>query len=193
LLWTPAVNNYVKGKRDDPNDLMAWNADGTRMPWRMHTEYLNKLYLQNELARGKFSVRGKGVDLKALHLPMFVVGTETDHVAPWKSVYKLRGLTRSSDFTFLLTSGGHNAGIVSGPVHPKRRHRLLTWSNATSKLTADEWLAKAPLHEGSWWPAWAEWLEQRSKAKKVSPPHMGNAAKGLRPLEAAPGSYVHQK
>ena len=193
LLWTPAVNNYVKGKRDDPNDLMAWNADGTRMPWRMHTEYLNKLYLQNELARGKFSVRGKGVDLKALHLPMFVVGTETDHVAPWKSVFKLRGLTRSADYTFLLTSGGHNAGIVSGPVHPKRRHRLLTWSNATSKLTADEWLAKAPLHEGSWWPAWADWLEQRSKAKKVPSPPMGNAAKGLRPLEAAPGSYVHQK
>jgi len=188
LLWTPAVNNYVKGKRDDPNDLMAWNADGTRMPWRMHTEYLNKLYLQNELARGEFAVRGKGVKL-----PMFIVGTETDHVAPWKSAYKLRGLTRSTDYTFLLTSGGHNAGIVSGPVHPKRRHRLLTWSNASSKLTPDEWLEKAPLHAGSWWPAWAHWLEQRSKPKRVAPPPMGNAAKGLRPLEAAPGSYVHQK
>jgi polyhydroxyalkanoate synthase len=193
LLWTPAVNNYVKGKRDDPNDLMAWNADGTRMPWRMHTEYLNKLYLQNELARGEFAVRGKGVHLEDLKLPMFIVGTETDHVAPWKSAYKLRGLTRSTDYTFLLTSGGHNAGIVSGPVHPKRRHRLLTWSNASSKLTPDEWLEKAPLHAGSWWPAWAHWLEQRSKPKRVAPPPMGNAAKGLRPLEAAPGSYVHQK
>jgi len=193
LLWTPAVNNYVKGKRDDPNDLMAWNADGTRMPWRMHTEYLQKLYLQNELAHGEFTVRGKGVDLKDLHVPMFVVGTETDHVAPWKSVFKLRGLTASADYTFLLTSGGHNAGIVSGPVNPKRRHRLLTWSNATSQLQPDEWLEKAPLQPGSWWPAWADWLEQRSKAKKVPPPPMGNAAKGFATLGAAPGSYVHQK
>jgi polyhydroxyalkanoate synthase len=92
-----------------------------------------------------------------------------------------------------LTSGGHNAGIVSGPVHPKRRHRLLTWSNATTTLTADEWLQKAPLHTGSWWPAWADWLEQRSAAKQVAPPPMGNAAQGYRALEAAPGTYVHQK
>ena len=149
--------------------------------------------MNNALARGEFHAEGKLIDLAAIRYPMFVVGTETDHVAPWKSVYKLRGLTRSSDFTFLLTSGGHNAGIVSGPVNPKRRHRLLTWSNAGSHLKPDEWLEKAPLHAGSWWPAWAEWLEQRSKAKKVPPPSMGNPAKGLRPLEAAPGSYVHQK
>jgi polyhydroxyalkanoate synthase subunit PhaC len=191
LLWTPAVNNYVKGKRDDPNDLMAWNADGTRMPWRMHTEYLQKLYLQNELARGEFTADGKRVDLKALQLPLFVVGTETDHVAPWKSVYKLRGLTRSKDYTFLLTSGGHNAGIVSGPENPKRRHRVLGSSKAA--MTPDAWQEKAVMHAGSWWPTWADWLAERSTRKRVAPPKMGNAAKGYQPLEAAPGSYVMQK
>jgi polyhydroxyalkanoate synthase len=192
LLWTPAVNTYVKGKRDEPNDLMAWNADGTRMPWRMHTEYLQRLYLQNELARGEFTASGERIDLKSLRLPLFVVGTETDHVAPWKSVYKLRGLTQSSDYTFLLTSGGHNAGIVSGPANPKRRHRVLTWSDAASSLKPEEWQEKAALNPGSWWPTWAGWLVQHSKAKRVAPPSMGNPAKGYSTLGAAPGTYVRQ-
>src|SRR5208282_1356755 len=139
LLWTPAVNAYVRGKRETPNDLMAWNADGTRMPCRMHSEYLRQLYLNNALARGEFSAEGRRVDLAAIHLPMFVVGTETDHVAPWKSVYKARGLTRSADYTFLLTSAGHNAGIVSGPVHPRRRYRVRTWTNASETLAPDVW------------------------------------------------------
>ncbi len=136
LLWTPAVNTYLRGKRESPNDLMAWNADGTRMPCRMHSEYLRQLYLNNALARGEFKADGRRVDLAAIRLPMFVVGTETDHVAPWKSVYKARGLTRSADYTFLLTSGGHNAGIVSGPVHPRRRHRVRTWLNDSESLSA---------------------------------------------------------
>jgi polyhydroxyalkanoate synthase len=154
---------------------------------------LQKLYLENELARGEFSASNRRIDLKSLRLPLFVVGTETDHVAPWKSVYKFRGLTRSSDYTFLLTSGGHNAGIISGPVHPKRRHRVLTWSDATSSLTPDAWQQKALLKAGSWWPTWAGWLAQHSKGKRVAPPSTGNAAKGYPPQQAAPGTYVLQK
>ena len=84
LLWTPAVNTYVRGKRESQNDLMAWNADGTRMPCRMHSEYLRELYLNNALARGEFVAEGRRIDLKDIRLPMFVVGTETDHVAPWQ-------------------------------------------------------------------------------------------------------------
>jgi hypothetical protein len=96
------------------------------------------------MARGQFSVGSQRVDLKSVRVPMFVVGTETDHVAPWQSVYKARVLTSSADYTLCLTSGGHNAGIVSGPAHPKRRHRLLTWSNGTDSLTPEEWLKAAP-------------------------------------------------
>jgi polyhydroxyalkanoate synthase len=184
LLWAPAVNQYVRGERPKPNDLMAWNADGTRMPWRMHSEYLERLYLKNELARGEFTVHGARVELSAIRVPMFVVGTETDHVAPWRSVYKARGLTHSSDYTFLLTSGGHNAGIVSGPTHPRRRHRMLTWSNATTTLTPEEWLKRAPLSEGSWWPAWQQWLVEHSTAKR-------QAARALPASgDDAPGTYV---
>lgn len=193
LLWTPAINNYLKGKRDEPNDMMAWNADGTRMPWRMHSEYLHKLYLQNELARGEFKVAGERIDLKSIRLPLFVVGTETDHVAPWQSTYKTRALTQSKDYTFLLTSGGHNAGIVSGPVHPKRRHRMLTWTDARSSLTPQEWQDKATLHSGSWWPSWERWLAQHSSPKRVVPPSMGNIDAGYSPVCDAPGTFVHEK
>jgi polyhydroxyalkanoate synthase len=190
LMWGPAVAQYVRGERPQINDLMAWNADGTRMPCRMHSEYLERLYLKNELANGTFTLGGEPVDLKKVHLPMFVVGTETDHVAPWHSVYKLRGLTRSTDYTFLLTSGGHNAGIVSGPVHPRRRHRMLTWSDATTTLTPDEWHKRAPLHEGSWWPAWEKWLAEHSAAKQVPARALPEKNGAGAALEDAPGQYV---
>ncbi len=193
LLWTPAVNTYLRGKRDAPNDLMAWNADGTRMPCRMHSEYLRGLYLNNALAKGEFQVEGHTVDLSAIRLPMFVVGTETDHVAPWLSVYKARGLTRSADYTFLLTSGGHNAGIVSGPVHPRRRHRVRHWANAGDTLPPQIWFDTTPAVPGSWWPVWEAWLTQHSGAERVSPPAAGSAPAGLAVIGDAPGEYVLQK
>jgi polyhydroxyalkanoate synthase len=194
LLWTPAVNTYLRGRRETPNDLMAWNADGTRMPCRMHTEYLRGLYLNNALARGEFQVEGRAVDLSAITLPMFVVGTETDHVAPWQSVYKARGLTRSDDYTFLLTSGGHNAGIVSGPVHPRRRHRVRTWSTVTDTLPPQTWFDTTAPSPGSWWPVWQEWLVRHSGAKRVAPPTTAeSAAAGYPPIADAPGDYVLQK
>jgi polyhydroxyalkanoate synthase len=188
LLWTPAVTQYVRGERPKLNDLMAWNADGTRMPWRMHSEYLERLYLKNEFALGTFTVEGARIDLKSVTVPMFVVGTETDHVAPWRSVFKTRSLTRSPDYTFLLTSGGHNAGIVSGPVHPKRRHRLLTSTEVSDVPTPEEWLKRAPLHEGSWWPSWEAWLSQHSSAKQR--PARPVTVEGDTPAEDAPGRYV---
>jgi polyhydroxyalkanoate synthase len=172
---------------------MAWNADGTRMPCRMHSEYLRQLYLNNALARGEFVADGRPVDLAAIRLPMFVVGTETDHVAPWKSVYKARGLTRSADYTFLLTSGGHNAGIISGPVHPRRRHRVRTWLNASETLAPDAWFETTPPRAGSWWPTWETWLAEHSTPARVAPPPMGAAAAGEAPLGAAPGEYVLER
>jgi polyhydroxyalkanoate synthase subunit PhaC len=193
LLWTPAVNTYIRGKRDEPNDLMAWNADGTRMPCRMHAEYLRRLYLNNALAKGEFLAEGRRVDLSDIRLPMFVVGTETDHVAPWQSVYKARGLTRSPDYTFLLTSGGHNAGIVSGPSHPRRRHRVRTWLNDTETLDAPAWLESTAPVAGSWWPVWERWLEEHSGANRTAPPAMGAAKDGYAPMSDAPGEYVRQK
>lgn len=193
LMWVPMVNNYLRGKRDTLNDLMAWNADGTRMPWRMHTEYLHKLYLENQLARGCFETDGVNIQLTSIELPMLVVGTETDHVTPWRSVFKARQHTRSTDYTFVLTSGGHNAGIVSGPQNPRRRHRVLKFNDAHSYIAPEDWLANTESVTGSWWPVWQQWLVERSSPERVAPPSMGNAAAGYAPGQDAPGEYVMRR
>ena len=193
LIWQPMIDNYLKGQRPKMIDLMAWNADGTRMPARMHTEYLYRLYLDNELATNRFPMDDKLVRLSDIRVPMFVVGTETDHVAPWKSVYKVDNLVRSDDLTFLLTSGGHNAGIVCGPVHPKRHYRINTRRLVDPHMAPDEWMEEAKLHQGSWWPAWQSWLAERSSSK-VKPPKMGAAGKkAYQVIEDAPGQYVRQR
>jgi len=155
----------------------------------MHSEYLSRLYLNNELSTGRYTLEGATVDLKQLTVPMFVVGTETDHVAPWASVFKTGALTRSADYTFLLTSGGHNAGIISGAVNAKRRHRLLHWDTAVDSAPT-AFLEAAELRTGSWWPTWQHWLASHSPAARVAPPPLGNAAAGYPVLAAAPGGYV---
>jgi poly[(R)-3-hydroxyalkanoate] polymerase subunit PhaC len=192
LLWQPMVNQYLKGQRERMIDLMAWNADGTRMPWRMHSEYLYRLYLDNELATNRFPVGGKLIRLSDISVPMFVVGTEADHVAPWKSVYKVDNLVRSDNLTFLLTSGGHNAGIIAGPVHPKRHYRIRTQRLADPHLAPQDWFEAATKHDGSWWSAWQQWLAEHS-TEKTKPPAIGASRKGYRVIESAPGQYVRQR
>ena len=190
LIWLPLVNSYLRGVREQANDLMAWNADLTRMPWRMHSEYLKRLYMHNELIRNTFEVHGTPISLRDINVPMFVVGTETDHVAPWRSVYKVRRYTSSSDYTFLLTSGGHNAGIVSGPSNPKRRYRGGTWKENNSYVPPDEWFASAQIEHGSWWPVWQQWLHAHSEPALVAPPSMGKGTEGYWAAIDAPGDYV---
>ena len=188
LIWSRMVRTYLMGERDAMTDLNAWNADATRMPYREHSEYLRRLFLDNDLAEGRFPAAGRPVALSDIRTPTFAVGTETDHVAPWRSVYKLHLLT-DAEVTFLLTSGGHNAGIISEPGHPHRRYRVATRRHDDRYLDPDHWLATAESKEGSWWPEWVAWLGARSGVP-VAPPHIGAPAAGYAPLAAAPGSYV---
>jgi len=192
LIWGRFIRNYWLGERDQPNDLMAWNSDTTRMPARMHSEYLRSMFLQNDLAEGRYAVEGAPVSLSDIHVPLFVVSTETDHVAPWRSVYKLSQLS-PAEFTFVLTSGGHNAGIVSEPGHANRHFRISHRPEAAISSGPDQWVADAELRDGSWWLAWAEWLGKRSGDQVTKPPRMGSAGRSLRSMEAAPGSYVMQR
>jgi polyhydroxyalkanoate synthase len=192
LIWGRSVRNYWLGERDRPNDLMAWNGDTTRMPARMHSEYLRAMFLGNDLAEGRYAVEGAPVSLGAIKAPLFVVSTETDHVAPWRSVYKLSHLT-PAQFTFVLTSGGHNAGIVSEPGHAKRHFRISRRAEAVASALPDRWIEDAELRDGSWWLAWTRWLDERSDAKMVKPPKMGGAGRAPDSMEAAPGSYVMQR
>jgi polyhydroxyalkanoate synthase len=190
MIWSRYVREYLMGERPKMFDLMAWNADATRMPYRMHSEYLRRLYLSNELARGQYRVKGRPVTLSDVRTPIFAVATTSDHVAPWQSVYKLHLLT-DTDLTFVLTNGGHNAGIISEPGRKGRRFQIATRRERETYNAPDEWLEQSPSTEGSWWTAWTEWLAAHSQAK-TSPPPMGAASKGLRALGDAPGVYVRQ-
>lgn len=191
LLWSKMVQEYLMGERRPMSDLMAWNADTTRMPARMHTKYLRRLYLNNELASSRYPVKGRAVSLSSVTLPTFCVGTVTDHVAPWRSVYKLHDLC-PAEITFVLTSGGHNAGVVNPPGESRRRYQVATRPANGGVQYPDEWHASAPLHEGSWWPEWLGWLKAHSGAP-VNPPSMGAPRKGYRPIADAPGQYVHER
>jgi len=190
LVWSRVVHDYLMGERHPMTDLMAWNADATRMPYRMHSEYLRKLFLHNDLAEGRFSVGGRPIALTDIRAPIFAVGTEQDHVAPWRSAYKIHILTDTT-VTFLLTVGGHNAGIVSEPGHRGRSYRIATQASEDHYVDPDTWLAQAQTREGSWWPEWVAWLGARS-GEPIALPAMGAAAAGYPPLADAPGTYVMQ-
>lgn len=188
LIWSRILRSYLMGERETPNPLMAWNADGTRMPHAMHSEYLHRLFLDDDLAEGRFDVDGRSIALSAIKVPLFVVGTESDHVAPWRSVHKIHMLT-PAEIRFVLTSGGHNAGIVSEPGHPHRRYRIATRLAGEHALSPDEWCARAEHHDGSWWPEWSAWLGARS-GDPVAPPLRGTPDGAYPPLADAPGLYV---
>ena len=168
LIWSRLVHDYLLGQRQPMTDLMAWNADATRMPYRMHSEYLRKLFLNNELAQGRYIVGSRPITLTDIRAPIFTVATERDHVAPWRSVFKIHLLV-DSDVTFVLTSGGHNAGIVSEPGHPRRSYQIATRKEGEIYIDPNQWQAVIPRCEGSWWPAWQSWLESHSTGQVASP------------------------
>ncbi len=190
LIWSRLVHDYLMGERRPLNDLMAWNADATRLPYRMHSEYLRSLFLNDDLAEGHYQVDGRPIALSDIRVPIFSVGAVRDHVAPWRSAFKIHLLT-DTEVTFLLTSGGHNAGIVSEPGHPRRSYQVLTRAADAPYLDPDRWLTTAPTTEGSWWPEWVKWLEARS-GTKTAPPAMGDRGQ-YRPITDAPGTYVHMR
>ena len=192
LFWSKMMREYLLGERDPVTDLGTWNADQTRLPYRMHSQYLRGLFLENRLTAGRYAVEGKVIALKDIDAPMFVVGTETDHIAPWRSVYKVQLFT-DNELTFLLTNGGHNAGIVSEPGHHGRHYVMATRKRGERYIDSDTWLTRAAPGDGSWWPAWVAWLEARSDKERVAPPVIGAPSRGLMPLCPAPGVYVHER
>ncbi|MBF9047478.1 alpha/beta fold hydrolase [Rhodobacterales bacterium LSUCC0031] len=190
LIWSRYVHDYLMGKRKPMFDLMAWNADATRMPYKMHSEYLRKFYLGNELAEGKFRLGGKPVAIHDIAVPIFCVSTTSDHVAPWQSVFKLH-LLADTAVTFVLTNGGHNAGIVSPPGYADRAFHIRTTQKHEHGMSPDAWQAAAKQHVGSWWPALVAWLDARS-GKAIAPPPLGGNSPPYLPIDDAPGSYVFQ-
>ena len=179
LIWSHMLKQYLLGERETMNDLMAWNADATRMPYHMHAEYLRRLFLHNDLAEGRYRVGNRPVALTDIRAPIFAVGTIWDHVAPWRSTYKIH-LQTDTDVTYVLTTGGHNAGIVSEPDHPGRSFQIAT-KHATDRYEDPEtWQAATPRQDGSWWPAWEKWLADRSSGRREPAAHGRSEARTIR-------------
>ena len=191
LIWSRLIHDYLMGERRPMNDLMAWNADATRMPYAMHSQYLRRLFLNNDLSEGRYDADGRPVTISDIRAPIFSVGTLKDHVAPWRSVYKIH-LLADTEVTFLLTSGGHNAGIVSEPGHPRRSYQMQTKTETELYIDPETWARETLTTEGSWWPAWLNWLQGYSE-EPVSPPPMGAPQAGCAPDGDAPGAYVLQE
>jgi polyhydroxyalkanoate synthase subunit PhaC len=189
LVWSRVIREYLIGERPPMTDLIAWNADATRMPRLMQSQYLRSLFLGNDLAQGRFEVGGSPVHIADIRAPVFALGTMTDHVAPWRSVFKVTRMFES-DVTFVLTSGGHNAGVVSEPGNKRRSYQLLDLKHGSAHPNPDSWSANAGQIPGSWWPAWTDWLAQRSGPQSALPPA---ESKSYLPLCPAPGTYVLQR
>lgn len=186
LVWSKMVREYMLGEREEPSALGAWSKDATRMPYRMHSEYLRRLFLDNDLAEGRMQAGGAPIFLQDIKAPVFAVATEHDHIAPWNSVFKLTYLM-ASEVSFALVSGGHNTGIVAPPGSPRAKYRLMTRAKGQPHPGAEEWAAKVAKVTGSWWGPWADWLRAKGGGADTPPPPMGAD------LGAAPGSYVMGK
>lgn len=186
LIWSFVVNNYLLGKDPFPFDLLHWNGDSTRMPAAMHSFYLRNMYLKNLLRKpGGITLAGIPIDITKVKVPAYFISTVEDHIAPWSSTYAgarlLKGPVR-----FVLGGSGHIAGIINPPAANKYGY----WINEKSCVTAEDWLAGATQHPGSWWTDWGRWVSDQAGAQV--PARVPGKGK-YKALEDAPGSYVQRR
>jgi len=179
LIWSFVVNNYLLGQDPFPFDLLYWNDDSTRMPARMHSFYLRRMYQQNDLIKpGGIELLGVKIDLRKIKLPTYILSTREDHIAPWASTYRATQ-TYGGDIRFVLAASGHIAGVVNPPDAGKYSH----WVNTALPADPEAWLAGSTELAGSWWPDWQRWVTGQDPAQVPARPPK-NA------LEDAPGRYV---
>ncbi|MCP3891849.1 MAG: class I poly(R)-hydroxyalkanoic acid synthase [Desulfobulbaceae bacterium] len=187
LIWSFVIQNYLMGERPKPFDLLYWNSDSTRMPAKMHSEYLRNMYLENNLIKpGTLKIKGYGIDLSKVKVDSYSVGAENDHIVPWQSAFEVTNLF-SGALRFILGNSGHIAGIVSPPTN----ERAYYYSNsAEGQKDANKWKTGAKRNAGTWWNDWANWLSNRSGDLSQTP-NIGNEK--YSPICDAPGTYVLEK
>lgn len=179
LIWSFVVNNYLLGKEPFPFDILYWNGDSTNLPAKMQSFYLRNMYMQNNLTKPRATVmKNVPIDVRTITIPSFMLSTRDDHIAPWTSTYAATQLYKG-DITFVLSGSGHIAGIVNPPSANKYGY----WTNSALPAKAEEWLAGAEAHSGSWWPEWLKWLAPYS-GEQIPAKQLTTG------LEDAPGSYV---
>ena len=188
LIWHYMVHGWLYGEAPPPSDILYWNMDCTRMASRMHEFYLRELYLKNNLVKpNAISVAGVPLDLASIHVPLYQVGAEDDHITPWRQTFRINGHV-TGEKRYVLTSSGHILGIVNPPVTPPKRHYSV--GRAHRGETAETWLAGSERHEGTWWEDWTAWLAERC-GKPRKPPLLDS--KTLPRLAEAPGTYVLER
>ena len=170
LVFSYLVNNWLLGEKPPSFDLLAWNDDSTRMPARMHSEYLRSCYLHNQFARGEFEVEGQKLDPSLVDADTYVLSAVDDHIVPWKSGYKTTHILGGKS-RFVLSTSGHIAGIVNPP-SPKAKH----WTNDLITPDSAEWKAGATLHDSTWWEDWSEWIAERGGPQVPAPETLGSAS-----------------
>jgi polyhydroxyalkanoate synthase len=182
LIFNYVVSNWLLGQAPPAFDILAWNADSTRMPAAMHSFYLRSLYQRNELARGVMELAGQQLSLPGIKSDSYVVGAINDHIVPWQASYRATSLL-GGDVRYVLSSGGHIAGIVNPP-GPKAWYE----TGGPPAATPGQWREGATRHRGSWWEDWAEWAGERA-GPLIQPPPLGSAQ--YTAIADAPGSYIH--
>ncbi|MDB5414566.1 MAG: class poly(R)-hydroxyalkanoic acid synthase [Rubritepida sp.] len=183
LIWSFVVNNYLLGQDPFPFDLLYWNDDSTRMPAKMHSFYLRRMYQENDLVKpGAIELLGAKIDLRKIKVPTYMISTREDHIAPWKSTYRGTQIF-PGPVRFVLAASGHIAGVVNPPESGKYSH----WVNEELPPNPDDWFAGATELAGSWWPDWHRWVTAIDRTE-VPARHPGDGK--LTPIEDAPGSYV---
>jgi polyhydroxyalkanoate synthase len=183
LIWSFVVSNYLMGQEPFPFDLLYWNDDSTRMPARMHSFYLRRMYQQNDLVKpGGIELDGVALDLRKIKVPSYLLSTREDHIAPWKSTYRTTQIF-AGPVRFVLAASGHIAGVVNPPESGKYSH----WVNEELPPDPDAWFKGATELAGSWWPDWQRWIVAQDKA--MVPARIPGAG-ALPALADAPGTYV---
>jgi len=169
--------------------MLYWNSDSTRLPAKLHSDYLRSMYLNNKIVKKEYKFKDLFLDLSKIKTPMFHVATTEDHIAPWKSVFS--GLKNySNQCKFILANSGHIAGIIQGKGAKPGKQYFYENNNSDVKTNATQWLDTADKKDGSWWPQWISWLEQFSgKAKQSKEINVGK----FKPIYNAPGEYVVEK
>jgi polyhydroxyalkanoate synthase len=186
MIYSRIVERYLIGRAGVQGPLDAWLADATRMPARMHGEYLRRLFLENRFTHGELEVDSDLVAVKDIRLPVFALGAERDHIAPWRSVYRI-GLHGRSETTFVLTGGGHNTSVVSPPAKAGAYYYTGPVIGEADHLEPEAWQAAARRRQGSWWPEWLSWLQARTSPLQAAPPLPRQTDLG-----PAPGLYVRE-
>ena len=188
LIWNYVVHSWLYGEKPAPFDVLYWNMDATRMPYRMHEFYLREMYLKNNLVKGDaLTIAGEPIDLARIHQPLYDVAAEDDHIAPWRQTFKINGYVTSPK-RFVLSSSGHILGIVNPPAKPAKRKY---WIGAAHRgQSADHWRAQAEARDGSWWEDWTQWLAERC-GPLGPPPALADEAHPK--LADAPGTYVLER